>query len=76
LGKRRRDGKSSLPQPLTSIQRIHIRRLVEKYGDDFQVRFSLLFGLLIVFSVFSEDNSLLAHTVFCITISIAKDKIS
>lgn len=36
LGKRRRDGKSSLPQPLTSIQRLHISRLVEKYGDNFQ----------------------------------------
>ncbi|CAJ2629141.1 hypothetical protein L195_g010315 [Trifolium pratense] len=36
LGKRRRDGKCSLPQPLTSIQRLHISRLVEKYGADFQ----------------------------------------
>ncbi|KAL5098150.1 hypothetical protein RYX36_002477, partial [Vicia faba] len=37
LGKRRRDGKSALPQPLTSIQRLYISRLVEKYGTDFQV---------------------------------------
>ncbi|KAL5082022.1 hypothetical protein RYX36_010443, partial [Vicia faba] len=37
LGKRRRDGKSALPQPLTSIQRLYISRLVEKYGADFQV---------------------------------------
>ena len=45
LGKRRRDGKSSLPQPLTSIQRLHISRLVEKYGDNFQVRiFHYCFG--------------------------------
>ncbi|KAL5080999.1 hypothetical protein RYX36_009420, partial [Vicia faba] len=29
LGKRRRDGKSALPQPLTSIQRLYISRLVE-----------------------------------------------
>ncbi|KAL5071948.1 hypothetical protein RYX36_022835, partial [Vicia faba] len=36
LGKRRRDGKSELPQPLTSIQRLYISRLVEKYGADFQ----------------------------------------
>ncbi|KAI5398696.1 hypothetical protein KIW84_064176 [Lathyrus oleraceus] len=36
LGKRRRDGKSALPQPLTSIQRLYISRLVEKYGADFQ----------------------------------------
>ncbi|KAL5062147.1 hypothetical protein RYX36_023884, partial [Vicia faba] len=37
LGKRRRDGKSALSQPLTSIQRLYISRLVEKYGADFQV---------------------------------------
>ncbi|KAL5081505.1 hypothetical protein RYX36_009926 [Vicia faba] len=37
LGKRRRDGKSALPQPLTSIQRLYISQLVEKYGADFQV---------------------------------------
>ncbi|KAL5070319.1 hypothetical protein RYX36_021206, partial [Vicia faba] len=36
MGKRRRDGKSALPQPLTSIQRLYISRLVEKYGADFQ----------------------------------------
>ncbi|CAI8601331.1 unnamed protein product [Vicia faba] len=28
--------KSALPQPLTSIQRLYISRLVEKYGADFQ----------------------------------------
>ncbi|KAL5078937.1 hypothetical protein RYX36_007358, partial [Vicia faba] len=38
LGKRRRDGKSALPQPLTLIQRLYISRLVEKYGADFQHR--------------------------------------
>lgn len=35
LGKRRRDGKSAPLQPLTTIQRLHISRLVEKYGDDY-----------------------------------------
>ncbi|XP_004495960.1 uncharacterized protein [Cicer arietinum] len=36
LGKQRRDGNSAPPQPLTTIQRLHISRLVDKYGDDFQ----------------------------------------
>ncbi|KAK7277731.1 hypothetical protein RJT34_22746 [Clitoria ternatea] len=36
LGKKRRDGRNSLPQPLTAMQRIHIRRLVDKYGDDYK----------------------------------------
>ncbi|KAJ7972957.1 nucleolar protein 16-like [Quillaja saponaria] len=39
LGKKRRDGKSAPPQPLTSMQRFHISRLVDKYGDDFQRMF-------------------------------------
>lgn len=39
LGKKRRDGKSAPLQPLTSIQRLHIRKLVEKYGDDYQRMF-------------------------------------
>ncbi|KAH7837651.1 hypothetical protein Vadar_016318 [Vaccinium darrowii] len=39
LGKKRRDGKSAPLQPLTSIQRLHIRKLVEKYGDDYQSMF-------------------------------------
>ncbi|XP_015891921.1 uncharacterized protein LOC107426302 [Ziziphus jujuba] len=39
LGKKRRDGKSALPQPLTAMQRLHISRLVEKYGDDYQGMF-------------------------------------
>ncbi|KAI4301403.1 hypothetical protein L6164_034686 [Bauhinia variegata] len=39
LGKQRRDGKSAPPQPLTAIQRIHIGRLVDKYGDDYQSMF-------------------------------------
>ncbi|RDX89031.1 hypothetical protein CR513_29293, partial [Mucuna pruriens] len=36
LGKKRRDGRSALPQPLTAMQRAHIGRLVDKYGDDYQ----------------------------------------
>ncbi|KAJ1412624.1 Ribosome biogenesis protein Nop16 [Sesbania bispinosa] len=39
LGKKRRDGKSAPPQPLTAMQRIHISRLVDKYGDDYQSMF-------------------------------------
>ncbi|XP_057439280.1 nucleolar protein 16 [Lotus japonicus] len=39
LGKRRRDGKSVPPQPLTAMQRVHITRLVDKYGDDYQSMF-------------------------------------
>jgi len=37
LGKKRRDGKSAPPQPLTAMQRNHIGRLVDKYGYDYQV---------------------------------------
>lgn len=36
LGKKRRDGKSAAPRPLTAMQRFHIGRLVNKYGDDYQ----------------------------------------
>ncbi|WVZ98247.1 hypothetical protein U9M48_043712 [Paspalum notatum var. saurae] len=36
LGKKRKDGKSAPLQPLTKIQRIHIGRLVDKYGDDYK----------------------------------------
>ncbi|CAL1398593.1 unnamed protein product [Linum trigynum] len=39
LGKQRRDGKGAPLQPLTSMQRYHIGRLVEKYGDDYQKMF-------------------------------------
>lgn len=38
LGKQRKDGKSAPLQPLTTMQRTHISRLVEKHGDDFEVR--------------------------------------
>ena len=43
LGKKRRDGKSALPQPLTAIQRVHIGRLVDKYGDDYKVGYCFYF---------------------------------
>ncbi|KAL2323646.1 hypothetical protein Fmac_028025 [Flemingia macrophylla] len=36
LGKKRRDGRSAPPLPLTAMQRIHVARLVDKYGDDYQ----------------------------------------
>ncbi|CAA6654288.1 unnamed protein product [Spirodela intermedia] len=36
LGKKRRDGKSAPVQPLTTIQRVHIARLIAKHGDDYQ----------------------------------------
>ncbi|XP_021906653.1 uncharacterized protein LOC110821213 [Carica papaya] len=39
LGKKRKDGKSAPLQPLTSMQRMHVSRLVEKYGDDYQAMF-------------------------------------
>ncbi|KAK7344433.1 hypothetical protein VNO77_14024 [Canavalia gladiata] len=39
LGKRRRDGRRAAPQPLTAMQRLHIGRLVDKYGDDHQSMF-------------------------------------
>ncbi|XP_042516434.1 uncharacterized protein LOC122090781 [Macadamia integrifolia] len=39
LGKKRRDGKTAPLQPLTSIQRCHVRKLIEKYGDDYQSMF-------------------------------------
>lgn len=41
LGKQRRDGKSASPQPLTAMQRLHIGRLIEKYGDDYEVQWIL-----------------------------------
>nr|KJB23276.1 hypothetical protein B456_004G089300 [Gossypium raimondii] len=37
LGKKRRDGKSTHLQPLTTMQRLYIGQLIEKYGDDYQV---------------------------------------
>ncbi|PHT38657.1 hypothetical protein CQW23_22230 [Capsicum baccatum] len=39
LGKKRRDGKSAPLQPLTTIQRVYISRLVEEYGEDYQSMF-------------------------------------
>lgn len=42
LGKKRRDGKSAPLQPLTTIQRLHIGRLVEKHGDDYKVSMKII----------------------------------
>ncbi|KAG6593193.1 hypothetical protein SDJN03_12669, partial [Cucurbita argyrosperma subsp. sororia] len=39
LGKKRRDGKSGPLKPLTTIQRVHVGRLIEKYGDDYERMF-------------------------------------
>ncbi|MBA0553689.1 hypothetical protein Golob_012844 [Gossypium lobatum] len=39
LGKKRRDGKSTHLQPLTTMQRLYIGQLIEKYGDDYQAMF-------------------------------------
>ncbi|KAE8696970.1 glycine-rich protein 2 [Hibiscus syriacus] len=39
LGKKRRDGRSMHLQLLTTMQRHHIGRLVERYGDDYQAMF-------------------------------------
>ncbi|PKA58428.1 hypothetical protein AXF42_Ash013934 [Apostasia shenzhenica] len=39
LGKKRRDGKTAPLLPLTTIQKVHIGRLIEKYGDDYQAMF-------------------------------------
>ncbi|KAF6142602.1 hypothetical protein GIB67_015088 [Kingdonia uniflora] len=39
LGKKRRDGKTAPAKPLTAMQRVHIGRLIEKYGDNYQSMF-------------------------------------
>ncbi|XP_047328421.1 uncharacterized protein LOC124931887 [Impatiens glandulifera] len=39
LGKKRRDGKGAPAQPLTTMQRVHIGKLTEKYGDDYKGMF-------------------------------------
>ncbi|XP_071718969.1 uncharacterized protein [Rutidosis leptorrhynchoides] len=39
LGKQRADGKSGPLQPLTAMQRHHVKALVEKYGDDYKGMF-------------------------------------
>ncbi|RWR76517.1 nucleolar protein 16 isoform X1 [Cinnamomum micranthum f. kanehirae] len=39
LGKKRKDGKNAPLQPLTTMQRVYIGRLVKKYGDDYQAMF-------------------------------------
>ncbi|XP_072993887.1 uncharacterized protein [Typha latifolia] len=39
LGKKRRDGKSAPLPPLTTMQRAHIGRLIEKHGEDYEAMF-------------------------------------
>ncbi|KAJ6828392.1 uncharacterized protein M6B38_363230 [Iris pallida] len=39
LGKKRKDGKTAPLRGLTTIQRLHIGRLLEKYGDEYQAMF-------------------------------------
>lgn len=39
LGKKRRDGRHAGLQPLTAMQRRHIQKLIDKYGDDYQSMF-------------------------------------
>lgn len=50
LGKKRTDGKHNSLQPLTAIQRLYVSRLLEKYGDDYQVR---TMSELVCFGIFS-----------------------
>lgn len=56
LGKKRRDGKAASLRPLTAMQRVHVGKLIEKYGDDYQVLFTLMccqFSSSISFLVFA-----------------------
>ncbi|KAK9756972.1 hypothetical protein RND81_01G133100 [Saponaria officinalis] len=39
LGKKRRDGKRAPVQPLTTMQRVHLEPLIQKYGDDYESMF-------------------------------------
>ncbi|XWS46667.1 hypothetical protein CRYUN_Cryun14cG0087400 [Craigia yunnanensis] len=39
LGKKRKDGKSTHLQPLTTMQRLNMGRLIEKYSNDYQAMF-------------------------------------
>nr|XP_027117473.1 nucleolar protein 16-like [Coffea arabica] len=39
LGKKRSDGKSAPLQPLTTMQRYHIGRLIDEYGEDYESMF-------------------------------------
>ncbi|KAF3340675.1 nucleolar protein 16 [Carex littledalei] len=39
LGKKRRDGKTMPLLPLTKMQRVHIGKLIEKYGDNYKAMF-------------------------------------
>ncbi|KAJ3696401.1 hypothetical protein LUZ61_000106 [Rhynchospora tenuis] len=39
LGKKRRDGKTMPLLPLTKMQRAHVGKLIDKYGDNYQAMF-------------------------------------
>ncbi|PON65685.1 Ribosome biogenesis protein Nop [Parasponia andersonii] len=67
LGKKRRDGKSAPPQPLTAIQRLHIGQLVEKYGDNYQ-------GMYMDRKLNSLQHSIATLEKLCIRYRMYKDK--
>lgn len=39
LSKKRRDGKSTRLKALTTMQRVHVGKMIEKHGDDYQAMF-------------------------------------
>lgn len=60
LGKKRRDGKNAALKPLTTIQRLHVLKLVEKYGDDYQVGCELFISeLLTPWEVLASESHVL-----------------
>ncbi|GAB2213533.1 hypothetical protein Droror1_Dr00017841 [Drosera rotundifolia] len=67
VGKKRSDGKSVLPQPLTAMQRLQIRRLVEKYGDDYE-------SMFLDIKLNTMQHSLAALQKLCLRYHIWKDK--
>ncbi|KAL9260141.1 hypothetical protein AKJ16_DCAP04267 [Drosera capensis] len=67
LGKKRSDGKSVPPQPLTAMQRLQIHRLVEKYGDDYESMFRDI-------KLNTMQHSLATLQKLCLRYHIWKDK--
>ncbi|KAL9304818.1 putative ribosome biogenesis protein Nop16 [Arabidopsis thaliana] len=67
LGKQRKDGKSAPLQPLTTMQRTHIRRLVEKHGDDIE-------GMYRDRKLNSMQHSVATLRKLCTRYQIYKDK--
>lgn len=72
LGKKRRDGRSALPQPLTTIQRVHISRLVDKYGDDYQVGIRLLLFVIKIQEFANFDAAALHFVVVVVVVLLAE----